>query len=249
MVSEALFRRERVAIVVLPIIFLFITVFVTREDVRWLFGLGALLLIVEALLVKHVRFDHTKSFAVALLALAAIGLSAASILTIEKIELLKNPERVTSCSFSPVVACSPVITSPQASAFDHIPNPVFGIFGFSALLTAAMTILAGAVKLHRTWWLTLFGGVIFGVCFCIWLFYQGVYEIGALCLYCLSVWLVTGALFWMSLSELVRQKIISPKHRVSQFIVKERNMLITVTIGVIILLLYFRWSDYWNGLF
>jgi hypothetical protein len=35
----------RIASVLLPILFLFVTVFLTREDVRWLFALGTLLLV------------------------------------------------------------------------------------------------------------------------------------------------------------------------------------------------------------
>jgi uncharacterized membrane protein len=239
---------KRSFIPVLPIIFLFLAVFITRSDVRWFFALAGLLLISEAWLVKKAKLDHLKMFGVSLLALASIGLGAASILTIEKIELLKDPQRVTSCSFSPIVACSPVIASPQASAFDHIPNPIFGIFGFTAVFTAGMTILAGAEKLKRPWWLALFGGTVFGISFSIWLFNAGVYQIGALCLYCLSVWLVTLSLFWIVLAKVLSLNMLKINKSFDKFIVKNRDNIITANIVLIILLLYFRWSDYWNGL-
>lgn len=239
---------KRSFIPVLPIIFLFLAVFITRSDVRWFFALAGLLLISEAWLVKKANLDHLKMFGVSLLALASIGLGAASILTIEKIELLKDPQRVTSCSFSPIVACSPVIASPQASAFDHIPNPIFGIFGFTAVFTAGMTILAGAEKLKRPWWLALFGGTVFGVSFSVWLFNAGVYQIGALCLYCLSVWMVTVSLFWIVFAKVLDQKMLSINKKFDNFIIKNRDNLISINIAIIILLLYFRWSDYWNGL-
>ena len=232
----------------LPIVFLFLAVFIARSDVRWFFALAGALLISEAWLVKKAKLVHLKMFAVSLLALASIGLGAASILTIEKIELLKDPQRVTSCSFSPIVACSPVIASKQASAFDSIPNPIFGIFGFTAVFTAGMTILAGADKLKRAWWLALFGGTVFGVSFSVWLFNAGVYQIRALCLYCLAVWLVTLSLFWIVFAEVLGRSMLTMSKPIDKFIVKNRDNLIAVNIGIIILLLYFRWSDYWNGL-
>ena len=235
-------------IVILPIVFLFLAVFITRDDVRWFFALAGILLISEAWFVKKAKLDHLKMFGVSLLALASIGLGAATILTIEKIELLKDPQRLTSCSFSPIVACSPVISSAQASAFDHIPNPIFGIFGFTAVLTAGMTILAGAEKLKKAWWLALFGGTVFGLTFSIWLFNAGVYQIGALCLYCLSVWLVTLSLFWIVFAKVLSLNMLKINKSFDNFVIKNRDNLITANIVLIILLLYFRWSDYWNGL-
>jgi uncharacterized membrane protein len=235
-------------IVVLPIVFLFIAVFLTRSDVKWFFLASGLFILNTILMTYKKEKDAQRLFAYVLIVLASIGLAAATILTIEKIELLKDPARVTSCSISPIVGCSPVISRPQASAFDGIPNPVFGIFGFASLFAAGMTILAGARKLSRAWWLALFGGVIFGVGFCMWLFHEGVYDIGALCLYCMSVWLVTFSLFWFVLAELIRQKHLSINARLDKLVIEYRNLLIAATIGVVILLIYFRWSDYWNSL-
>lgn len=246
--SKLSINALNVYLVVQPIIFLFLTIFVFRSNIKVFFLLSIIQLAVLFFALKGREKDSQKILAYILVALASIGLSAACILTIEKIELLQNPSFVTSCSFSPIVACSPVIGSPQASAIDSIPNPFFGIFGFACLMTAGMTILAGARKLSRVWWLTLFAGISFGVVFCIWLFYEGLYEIGALCLYCLSVWLVTFSLFWIVLSELLEQKHLKINTKLDSLIIKNRNTLITITIAIIALLIYFRWSDYWNSL-
>ncbi len=237
-----------VYLIIQPIIFLFLAVFVFRSDVRAFLLLSIAMLAALAILIRGRETDKQKILAYTLVALASIGLAAACILTIEKIELLKDPSHITSCSFSPIVACSPVIGSPQASAIDSIPNPIFGIFGFTAVLTAGMTILAGARKLSRVWWLTLFAGTCFGIAFSMWLITQGIYNIGALCLYCLSVWIVSFSLFWIVLSEILQQKHLSIHSKLDTLIIKNRNTLITVTIAIIALLIYFRWSDYWNSL-
>jgi uncharacterized membrane protein len=246
--SKSSINPLNVYLVIQPIIFLFLTIFIFRSNIEVFFLLSIIMLIAMFFILKGREKDSQKILAYIIVALASIGLSAACILTIEKIELLENPSFVTSCSFSPIVACSPVIGSPQASAIDSIPNPFIGIFGFACLITAGMTILAGARKLSRVWWLTLFTGISFGVIFCIWLFYEGLYEIGALCLYCLSVWLVTFSLFWIVLSELLEQKYIKINAKLDSFIIKNKYNLITISIAVVALLIYFRWSDYWNSL-
>ena len=46
-----------------------------------------------------------------------IGALASADLLIEKIEMLKNPTYVPSCSINPVLACGSVINTPQASVF------------------------------------------------------------------------------------------------------------------------------------
>lgn len=235
-------------LVIQPIIYMFVAIFFARVDVRWFFVVTGLLLLNATILLYKKPVEPQKLVAILLITLASIGLSASSILTIEKIELLKNPQHVTSCSLSPIVACSPVIASKQATAMGGVPNPIFGIFGFACVLTAGMTILAGAKNLHKAWWLTLFAGICFGVVFCIWLIHEGVYEIGALCLYCMTTWLVVFTLFWVVLSELVRSKVISIHSVVDRSLLTYKQGLITATIGLVILLIYFRWPGYWNGL-
>lgn len=248
--SHSSIGRSAVAVLVAqPIIYMFVAIFFARVDVRWFFVVTGLFLFNTTVLLYRKKIEPEKLTALLLVVLAAIGLSAASILTIEKIELLKNPQHVTSCSLSPVVACSPVIASKQATAMGHVPNPIFGIFGFACVLTAGMTILAGARKLHRAWWLTLFAGVCFGVVFCIWLIHEGLYEIGSLCLYCMTTWMVVFTLFWVVLAQIVRNKSLRLPVSAERLMLRYQSGLITGTLGFVVLLIYFRWSVYWNSLF
>lgn len=235
-------------LVIQPIIYMFIAIFFARADVRWFFLVTAEMITNCVVLTYKKRIPAEKAVALLLIVLASIGIAAASILTIEKIELLKNPQHLTSCSLSPVVSCSPVIASKQATAMGDIPNPIFGIFGFACVLTAGMTMLAGATKLHKAWWRTLLAGVIFGTVFCMWLIHEGVYEIGKLCLYCMTTWMVTFTLFWVVLAENIRQKNLSLGKAVNTLILKNREALITASLGIVILIIYFHWASYWNSL-
>lgn len=124
-----------------------------------------------------------------------IGLICSLIILYDKIELLKDPAFRPACDLNPVVSCGSVMESKQANAFGF-PNPFIGVIGFSVVTATGMAVLAGATRLKRWYWLGLQAGVIFGVCFVHWLFFQSVYRINALCPYCMVVWVMTITLFW-----------------------------------------------------
>lgn len=122
-----------------------------------------------------------------------VGTLASSDLLIEKIEMLKNPEYVPSCSINPVLACGSVINTPQASVFGP-PNPLYGVIGFMVVIVTGVLAVAN-VRLPRWYWVGLMTGTGLAVVFVHWLIYQTLYEIGALCPYCMVVWSMTIPLF------------------------------------------------------
>lgn len=129
-----------------------------------------------------------------LIACGTIGLLAAAIIMIDKVELLQNPDATFLCDLNPVVSCGSVMTSDQSHAFGF-PNPIIGLAAFPVLITTGAVMLAGG-RLKRWYWLGLELGTIFGLCFVHWLFFQSVYHINALCPYCMAVWAVTITTFW-----------------------------------------------------
>lgn len=232
---------------ILPLVYLFICVFFLRGSVKMIYLATAILIILTFIAQHKQKLNPSTKLARWMIVLACIGLCSAVILSIEKVEILSQPEHITSCSLSPIVACSPVIKSPQASAFGFA-NPFIGIFGFSAVLTAGMTILAGARNLKKVWWRTLLGGISFGAGFCSWLFYQGVFNIGKLCLYCTLVWIVTFTLLWLVSEYCVSNKYINFGNNINSLLLK-KNELIVATIAIILMLIFYKWSNYWLSLF
>lgn len=233
--------------VLLPIIYLFIAIFLARSKVQYVYIVTILLVIFAFILQRNIKLKPEILLARWLTILGAIGLTASAILSIEKIELLFQPGRIASCSLSPIISCSPVIASPQASAFGFA-NSFFGLFGFCAIFVAGMTILAGATKLHKLWWRTLLAGTAFGTIFSVWLIHEGVFEIGKLCLYCMLVWLVSFALFLLVAAHSVQNKYISFGAKINKLL-SYKYELIALSYAIILLILFFRWSDYWLGLF
>ena len=126
-----------------------------------------------------------------LLACGLIGLCAALVLLVEKFRLVADPAYVPSCSISPLLSCGSIMSTPQAEVFGF-PNPIIGVAGFAALITVAVTTLAGA-RLPAWYWMGLTLGTGMGAIFVHWLIFQSLYRIGALCPYCMVVWLVTVA--------------------------------------------------------
>lgn len=240
-------RSIRQYFVVVPIIYLFLTVFLLRHHVQLVYLSAILIVALNLVALKGAKLKPIEFLAMWMLVLGAIGISASVILSIEKIDLLANPDYVPSCSLSPVVACSPVIQSSQSSALG-ISNLYIGIFGFTAIFTAGMTILAGAIKLHKYWWRTLVTGVAFNAIFCMWLFYQGVFVIGKLCLYCMLVWLVTFALLWLSLAFAVDNRYVNLGKQLNNLLSSYRYELLAFTYTAIFVLIFYRWSDYWLSL-
>ena len=230
----------------LPIAYLLVAIFLARSRVQIVYLAVVSLVALTVYAGYKTKLKPETFIARWLLVLAAIGLSAGVILSIEKVEMLLQPNHVASCSLSPVVACSPVIASSQASAFGF-SNTFIGIFGFTAVFTAAMTILAGATKLTKAWWRTLLGGITFGAVFSGWLFYQGVFNIDKLCLYCMLVWLVTFGMLWLVIAHTIANKYINLGVKLNKLL-SYKYELITLTYALIFVLLFVHWSDYWMSL-
>ncbi|WP_342768540.1 vitamin K epoxide reductase family protein [Amycolatopsis palatopharyngis] len=122
------------------------------------------------------------------------GFVAAFVLMLEKLAKLGNPAYVPTCTLNPVVSCGSVMDSPQASAFGF-PNPLIGIGAFAVVVTVGVVLLSG-FRAPRWFWLGMQAGTTFGVLFVHWLIYSSLYDIGALCPYCMVVWAVTIPIFW-----------------------------------------------------
>ena len=187
-----------------------------------------------------------------LAALSAVGFTASFILTLEKIAIIKNPAHHLSCSINPLLSCGPIITSPEASAFGF-PNPLIGIFAFSALFATAMAMLAGVtVKKSVTWYWRLYVvGHLFGLGFVIWLIREAVYEIKALCLYCLVAWIVTFALNWYGflwMSSTGRLKINKKVENFRDWGLKNHLGVLLIAYVTVFAMIVLQFRDYFESI-
>jgi uncharacterized membrane protein len=181
--------------------------------------------------------------AVWILIAGVVGLAAALTLTVEKIEILINPDYVPSCSINPVLSCGSVMITPQASAFGF-PNPLIGIVSFTVVVVTGVLAL-GKVALPRWYWAGLAAGTLLGVAFIHWLIFQSLYRIGALCPYCMVVWAVTIPLLVVVSSVALRPVRANAVARVLD---TWRWSLVALWFTALILLILVRFWSYWSTL-
>lgn len=124
---------------------------------------------------------------------ASIGLLASFVLTHDKHELALNPNFIPSCNLSAIVSCTNVMKSHQSSAFGF-PNPWLGLMFFPIVVTIGVLVMA-RTEFPEWIWAGLQAGVLFGIGLVTWLQFQSLYEISALCPWCMVVWSVTFPIF------------------------------------------------------
>ena len=179
----------------------------------------------------------------------ALGFAAAAVLLAEKITLLADSSYVPSCNISPVLSCGSVMKTQQAEAFGF-PNPIIGVAAFPMVAAAGAAVLAGG-RLARWYWLTLQAGVTFGIAFTCWLAFQSLYRIGALCPYCMVVWVVVVPTFWYVTIRNLIAGAFGERARRSRaarvLAVWHAPTLLAVYLGLVALIGVRFWS-YWSSL-
>lgn len=175
-----------------------------------------------------------------------VGALAAFVLMVEKVALLKDPSYTPSCSINPILSCGSVMTTAQAEVFGF-PNPLIGVAAFPVVAATGAAVLAGA-RLPRWWWLSLQAGALFGVVFVHWLFVQSLYRIGALCPYCMVVWIVMILIFcYLTLHNAERGHLPAPR-RITGALLTVHSTVPLVWLLVLTALIGVRFADYWRTL-
>jgi uncharacterized membrane protein len=144
-----------------------------------------------------------------LIACGAIGLIAALVLAYDQVQIWKNPQYQPGCNLNPLISCGSVITSGKGE-IAHIPGPLFGLLTFPVIITIGVAILAGA-KFKRWFWQGLQLGTAGGVLFALWMFWVALFQIHALCPFCLATDVAMYVLFWyVSLHNLQQEHVKVP---------------------------------------
>ncbi|MBA4021373.1 MAG: Vitamin K epoxide reductase [Gordonia sp.] len=174
-----------------------------------------------------------------------IGLIASFTLTVEKFELATDPDYVPSCSINPVVNCGSIMDTSQAAVFGF-PNSLLGIAGFAALL--AVAVMMGRTP-QRFVLIGLQVGLTAALVFVHWLIFQSFYRIGALCPYCMAVWVAVVLAFWyVSLRTADEFATTERSRRVVDRLVSIHSVVPVLWVLVVIALITERFWYYWSTL-
>lgn len=200
-------------------------------------------------MTKNKQLTLQKALPYIIIICGILGFIAAFALTYDKIQVLKDPSYNPNCNINPVLSCGSVMKTEQASLFG-VPNTIFGIAGFSVLITVGIMMLAGA-KFAKWFWWGMQAGVTAGFIFFIYLFFQGVYRINAICPWCFVVWMIMIPLFlYVSLYNLREKNITLPKRLDKSVAFAQRHhgdILAGMYIVIFFILLTHFWY-YWKTL-
>lgn len=128
-----------------------------------------------------------------ILVASTLSLLAAFVLSVDAIELAKNPDVQLSCNINSVISCGEVGKTSYASLFGF-PNSFIGLMVEPMFIVFAIAGLFG-VKFPRQFMIGVQIAAIISLAFAYWLFFIGNFVIGALCPWCLLVDISTTVAF------------------------------------------------------
>jgi uncharacterized membrane protein len=195
---------------------------------------------------EYVEADQSRAVAWMATIAGVFGLLAATILTVDKINLLQDKVNGTfkplGCDLNAFVSCSAVMDSDQAHVFGFA-NSIIGIATFAAVLTLGVLLLA-KVQLPEFVWIGLQAGVLFGIGFVTWLQSQSIYQIEKLCPWCMVVWAVTIPLFILVTARNLR--VWSPGGAISRFVNDWTLLIVILWYVAVIAAIWFKFgSNLW----
>ena len=184
--------------------------------------------------------ENRRITGILLLVTGALGLLASVSLTIDKIKILEDPNFKPGCSIDPTISCGSVMNSWQGSLFGF-PNPLIGIGAFSVVIVAGVLALGG-VALPRWFWTGLALGSTAGIALIVFLIYSSLFEIHALCLWCMLVWTIMPIVLATAVAAALGAKATQ---QVRQLLAA----LVLLWYIVVITLIAVQFWDYWSTKF
>ncbi|WP_210503319.1 vitamin K epoxide reductase family protein [Nocardioides xinjiangensis] len=190
-----------------------------------------------------------RGLAIGLVLGGLVGLLGAAVLLVERIRLAEDSSYVPTCSINPVLSCGNVMESAQAALLGF-PNPILGVAGFPVVVATGAALLAGA-RLARWYWLGLQAGVTAAFALICWLVFQSIYRIGALCPYCMVVWVVVIPMFVYVTVRNLTTGVLGDAAAGSRLVTGLREWRAPLLFGaymVVVLLVLERFWSYWSTL-
>lgn len=182
---------------------------------------------------KQIERDNKWIFGTMLIG-AILSLLASFVLSIQSLELAKNPDADLACSINIVLNCSTVALHDAANLLGF-PNSFLGIMAESIVITVAIAGLMGVVFPRKFMFIAQLGYAA-GFIFAIYLLYMSVNVIGALCPWCLVVTVTTTFVFFSITRYNIRENnLYLPENlqkKLVGYIEKDYDRVLTILIVV-----------------
>ncbi|WP_028707401.1 vitamin K epoxide reductase family protein [Propionicicella superfundia] len=176
---------------------------------------------------------------------ACLSLLASFVLSIDAVELARDPNAQLSCNINAAISCGTVGVSWQARLFGF-PNAFLGLVCEPVVITIAVASLAG-VRFPRGFMLAAQIVYTLGVIFAYWLFFEAMFVIGALCPWCLLVTLSTTLVFTSLTHVNIRDgNLFLPPRAQAKAAAGLRlgldALIVTVWLGVVVALIFWKYG-------
>jgi uncharacterized membrane protein len=181
--------------------------------------------------------------------IAAIGIVVSFWLTYDKIQVLKNPNYRPICDINPILSCGDVMNTKQSNLLG-VPNPIFGLIGFSMLFTFGLVLASGS-KFKNWLWKVINTGALAGFLFFVYLFSQGVFVIHAICPFCFIIWMITPPILWYTTLNNLKEKNIKAKFiktKYKEFMFKHHAEILFCWYLIVFGILLAKFWYYWKTL-
>ncbi|MGO1317141.1 MAG: vitamin K epoxide reductase family protein [Cellulomonadaceae bacterium] len=161
---------------------------------------------------------------------ASFSLVAAFVLSWDALKLAADPLAELSCNINAVLSCGTVGLSNQAALFGF-PNAFLGMMTEPVVITIAVAGLSG-VRFPRWFMFTAQAIYLLGLIFAYWLFYQSMFNIGALCPWCLVITVGTTLVFMTLLHYNIRENNLylppAAQERAESFVRSDADLFVTI---------------------
>ena len=182
--------------------------------------------------------------------MGVIGLIASFALTYDVLMIAGNPNYDPSCSINPIISCTSVMETAEATVIGSIPNSMFGIIGFSMLIVFGVIVATGVILPRKIWQLAQLAA-IGGILFSHFLIFSSVFALKTICPWCFLTWLVTIAIFWaVTTYNAQHGLILRGKNFIDFRHMWQRNSIAILVLwyGFLFALLLVEFWDYWQTL-
>jgi uncharacterized membrane protein len=175
---------------------------------------------------------------VTMLVASVASLVASFVLAVDALRLAENPDADLGCNINAVISCGTVAGAWQSQLLGF-PNAFLGLVTEPVVITLAIASLGG-VRFPRWFMLTAQLFYTVGLVFAYWLFHQAMFDIGALCPWCLLITLATTLVFFeMTYVNIRDDNLYLPRRvqeRLTAFIRSDLD-LVAVVVWVLVLVL------------
>lgn len=162
--------------------------------------------------ISQAQLDRKLGWFTLIPGLLAFG--AAAMLVYERLQIYMDGAHKSVCDINALLNCGTVMRTWQAEAFGF-PNPFIGIAGYAIVLAISTALIAGA-SFARWYWVAMQVGHTLAMAFVLWLWYNTTFDINALCLFCMVVWIMQTAIFVKVTTRNIHAGVIPASENIRQ---------------------------------